>query len=143
MPDGAGIDRTYSMDERKRRVSTPDQSDPLPTGERRRLSQVVHDHKGTASVVWHDAPSDYERPKFEIEGARTPGKPTTRTLSTGSLSINTEDTFNPYARGPDADRKGTGRPKDLRRLSAWIKLMRQLEESKRNGKDEDEKDEGE
>lgn len=138
MPDGAGIDRTYSMDERKHRIATPDQSDSLPTGERRRLSQVVHDHKGTASVVWHDAPADHERQVFEIEGARPPDKSVQRRLNTGSLSIHNEDTFNPYARVPDSDRQGGARPKDLRRLSAWIKLMRQLEESKRKGQDEDE-----
>jgi hypothetical protein len=125
------------MDDSKRRVATPDQRESLQTGERRRLSQIVHDHKGTASVVWHDAPEDYERPTFEIEGATQPLKPAGRSLNTGSLSINTEDTFNPYARVPEADRKGGGRPKDLRKLSAWIKLMRQLEESKRNGGDED------
>lgn len=102
----------------------------------------MHDHKGTASVVWHDAPSDYERPVFEIEGAQQPAKTLPRGLGTGSLSIQAEDTFNPYARVPDSNGKAGGRPKDLRRLSAWIKLMRQLEESKRQGDDEESKPRG-
>ncbi|HET9388990.1 MAG TPA: hypothetical protein VFO44_05030 [Steroidobacteraceae bacterium] len=97
----------------------------------------MHDHKGTASVVWHDAPTDYERPVFEIEGGQQSAKPTAPRTGTGSLSIHSEDTFNPYARVPDSNRPGAGRPKDLRRLSAWIKLMRQLEESKRNSEDEE------
>ncbi|HZO23424.1 MAG TPA: hypothetical protein VFB37_13055 [Steroidobacteraceae bacterium] len=118
-------------------MTTPDQRDTLQSGERRRLSKIVHDHKGTASVVWHDAPTGLERPVFEIEGARQPGKPASRGLNTGSLSIHNEDTFNPYARVPESDQKGGGRPKDLRRLSAWIKLMRQLEESKRKNQDEE------
>lgn len=110
----------------------------MPSGERRRLSQVVHDHKGNAKVVWHDAPADYERPVLEIEGGRK-APAGTRSLKTGSLSIETQDTHDPYARVPDLDRKGgPGRPKDLRKLSAWIKLMRQLEESRqKTGKDDE------
>lgn len=126
------------MEDSKRRPASHDQ-DPLPTGERRRLSQVVHDHKGNASVVWHDAPADYERPVFEVEGARPPTRPTQRTLNTGSLSVQTDDTHNPYTRAPEAGRKsGSGTRTDLRKLSAWIKLMRQLEESKRGGGSSDE-----
>ena len=37
---------------------------------RRRLSRIVHDHKGNAMVEWLDAPADYDRQKFEIEGAQ-------------------------------------------------------------------------
>jgi len=119
------------MEDRKRPPSPPDTEAP-PERERRRMSQVVHDHKGNASVVWHDAPDDFERPVFEIEGATQRPQPPKRGLHTDSLSVATEDTYNPYTRVPKADRKGTpGKPRDLRRLSAWIKLMRQLEESKR------------
>ena len=57
------------MEESKRRPATA-QPEAMPSGERRRLSQVVHDHKGNAKVVWHDAPADYERPVLEIEGGR-------------------------------------------------------------------------
>src|SRR5579871_123657 len=118
------------MEDRKRSPKPPG-TDMPGDPKRRRLSQVVHDHKGNASVVWHEAPEDYERPVFEVEGATQPARPGTRGLQTGSLSISTDDTYNPYTRVPDSGRKGApGKPRDLRRLSAWIKLMRQLEESR-------------
>ena len=68
---------------------------------RRRISRIVHDHKGNATVEWLDAPADYERQKFEIEGAQSEGKRT------------------------------PGQRTDLRKLSAWIKMMRSLEEAKK------------
>ncbi len=38
----------------------------------------------------------------------------------------------PYMRIPEADRQRVpGRKTDLRRLSAWIKMMRELEEAKK------------
>jgi hypothetical protein len=125
------------MEDTKRSVSQ-DQSEPLPAGERRRLSKVVHDHKGNASVVWYDAPADYERPVFEIEGPRQPPHSPKRTSDTGSLAIEAGDTHNPYTRTPASEHKrGSGARTDLRKLSAWIKLMRQLEESKRGGGNEE------
>jgi hypothetical protein len=55
------------------------------------------------------------------------------------LSIKTEDTFNPYARIPESARKaGSTSRTDLRKLSAWIKLMRQLEEQRKLGRSDDE-----
>jgi hypothetical protein len=100
---------------------------------RRRLSRIVHDHKGNAIVEWYDAPADYERPVFEIEGARQPAAPSDRGLNTGSLSIQTPESHDPYMRLPEADRKRSpGQRTDLRKLSAWIKMMRSLEEAKKN-----------
>jgi hypothetical protein len=45
----------------------------------------------------------------------------------------------PYMRIPEADRKrAPGQRTDLRKLSAWIKMMRSLEEAKlRDGDDEE------
>jgi hypothetical protein len=112
-------------------------ADISSTTERRRLSKVVHDHKGTARVEWHDAPDDHERQAFEIEGSRQPATPANRGLSAGSLAIKSEDSHNPYMRIPEAERKRTpGQRTDLRKLSAWIKMMRALEEAKKH-KDED------
>ena len=77
----------------------------------RRFSRIVHDHKGNAVVGWLDAPADRkpDRPRFEIEGARI----------------------------PEIERKrAPGQRTDLRRLSAWIKMMRSLEEAKKNRDDE-------
>src|ERR1700761_3551095 len=93
---------------------------------RRRSSRIVHDHKGNARVEWLDVTSDIERPKLEIEGTAR------------SLSIQKDDTFNPYMRIPEGERKRAPgqRPTDLRKLSAWIKMMRSLEEAKKNRDDE-------
>ncbi len=102
---------------------------------RRRLSRIVHDHKGNALVEWLDAPADYDRQKFEVEGARQPqptGAPK-RALSTGSLAVESVDTHNPYMRIPESERqRAPGQKTDLRKLSAWIKMMRSLEEAKKN-----------
>ena len=116
----------------------PAETETQPKAGRRRLSRIVHDHKGNATVEWFDAPADYERPVFEIEGAREPATPPRRGLSTGSLAIEKDDSHNPYTRSPDADHKrGSTTRTDLRKLSAWIKMMRSLEEAKKR-KDEDE-----
>jgi hypothetical protein len=95
----------------------------------RRLSRIVHDHKGNATVEWYDAPADHERQKFEIESTAT----RLRALDVGSLSIQTGETHNPYMRIPEAERRRLpGQKTDLRKLSAWIKMMRELEEAKKN-----------
>jgi len=132
------IERNPMVDTKQRFPrSTADQADALQKAERRRLSRVVHDHKGTATVQWHDAPEDYERQVFEIEGARPAAAATKRGSSTGSLAIESQDSHNPYMRIPETDRKrAPGQRTDLRKLSAWIKMMRALEEAKKN-KDED------
>jgi hypothetical protein len=46
------------------------------------------------------------------------------------LNIKTDDTFDPYQRQPE-DRRKEGGKRDLRKLSAHIKLMRELEERKK------------
>jgi len=94
------------------------------TGERRRLSRVRHDDRGNAYVEWVDAPAELvERPKLEIEG------------HTGGLQLDTQRTaYNPYSNDSGAGRKtGNTTRTDLRKLSEWIKMMRELEERKRNG----------
>lgn len=74
---------------------------------------------------------------LEVEGARQPATQSRRGLSTGSLSLDAPDAHNPYMRIPEADRKrASGQRTDLRKLSAWIKMMRALEEAKKNGGDE-------
>ena len=105
----------------------------------RRLSRIVHDHKGNAVVEWLDLPADVEpdRQKFEIEGARQPAVEPRRSVSTGSLAVENKDSHNPYTRIPEMERKRTpGQRTDLRKLSAWIKMMRSLEEAKKNRDDE-------
>jgi hypothetical protein len=83
------------------------------------------------------APGDYERPVLEIEGARAPAAPPTRGLSTDSLAIENEESHDPYMRIPESDRKrASGQRTDLRKLSAWIKMMRSLEEAKKRDRDD-------
>jgi hypothetical protein len=101
----------------------------VPTGEpeRRRIGRIVHDDRGNASVDWVDAPSSHKRQVLEIENDETPR---------GSLSIETAPrSFNPYERSKLPEPKKSAPPprKDLKKLSEWIKLMRDLEERKRNG----------
>jgi hypothetical protein len=109
----------------KNKVDAP----ALPESERRRIGLIVHDERGNAFVNWRDAPADETRPVLEI-------------LGEPKLTLKTEEeTYNPYARSRPAraaspPKSATGRT-DLRRLSEHIKLMRALEERKRNGNDEE------
>jgi len=95
------------------------------TGERRRLSRVRHDDRGNAYVEWVDAPAELvKRPKLEIQG------------EPGGLQLEAERRdYDPYANGAGIQRKtaNTTTRTDLRKLSEWIKMMRELEERKRNG----------
>jgi hypothetical protein len=90
--------------------------------ERRRIGRIVHDDRGNASVDWRNAPSDHERQIFEIEE------------EPGVLSLKKAPrTFDPYASATLPERQKTMAPrKDLRKLSEWIKMMRELEERKRS-----------
>ena len=117
------------------------------------MATVVHDPRGNASVEWQDAPADFERPVLEI-------------LEDAPPSPSREHGFDPYAtnsrraRGPDPygceperqrrlappAREPTPksndvgrRPRtDLRKLSEWIKMMRELEARKKSGGESDE-----
>lgn len=81
-------------------------------GNRRRLSRIVHDSRGNARVEWIDLPTEdlmiEPRLRLSLEG----------------------DSPRPAAVGlppPLPDRKKT----DLRKLSEWIKLTREIEERKK------------
>ena len=58
-----------------------------------------------------------------------------------SLEVRIDDTFNPYDRKPETfggnpalGAPGTkGGKRDLKKLSEWLKLMRAMEERKKNG----------
>jgi hypothetical protein len=113
------------MDNSRKKPHTLGNGAPQADAERRRIGRIVHDERGNASVDWHDAPADYQRTKLEI--ADDPE---------GPLSIKkAPQTCNPYERSTVRDPKtSTTTRKDLRKLSEWIKQMRELEE--RKGKDE-------
>jgi hypothetical protein len=96
------------------------------------MGRIVHDDRGAASVEWRDAPDDYERPVLKIEGTGVAAPP---------LSIKNDDTFNPYDRAPEGGRAGpppraASGKRDLKKLSEWIKLMREMEERKKKGETE-------
>ena len=84
------------------------------------------------------APARAEHPEFEIEGARAPATPPAHELSTGSLAIQKEDSHDPYMRIPEGDKRSSSQRTDLRKLSAWIKMMRTLEEAKKRRDEDDE-----
>lgn len=99
---------------------------------------VVHDHKGTAHLQWYDAQQDYERQLLELEDKTASAQRAAQKLDTSGLSVKEDDSFDPYTRKPETERKrGGGTRTDLRRLSAWIKMMRELEQARKRDEDED------
>ena len=110
---------------KKHVLETPSDASP---GERRRIGMVVHDERGMASVEWHDAPADEQRPVLEV-------------LGNPKLTLKNEESYDPYARHtaslPKLNPGNTTRT-DLRKLSEWIKMKRELEERQRRGGGDDE-----
>jgi hypothetical protein len=134
---------SISVNRHSGKRTPPVEEDSRSTGERRRIGQVVHDDRGVATVAWSDAPSHHERQVLEIEGAAPSGRGDSK-LRRGfepKLTIAQDDTFNPYDRKPDTfgSNPAPGAPKgakrDLKKLSEWLKLMRALEERKKNGEE--------
>jgi hypothetical protein len=118
----------HSLEASPKKIDCAEDRTQESTGERRRLSRVRHDERGNAYVEWVDAPSELvERPRLEIQ--REPGE----------LQLDRErSAYNPYANDSGIARKsGNTTRTDLRKLSEWIKLMRELEERKRSGGDEE------
>jgi hypothetical protein len=110
------------------RKTTGDDSGTAETN-RRRIGTIVHDDRGMASVEWHDAPADFERPVLRVVGEP-------------ELALKDDDaSYDPYARHgatlPRTTRGNTTRT-DLRKLSEWIKRKRELEERKLRGDLDDE-----
>ena len=115
-----------SLDASTKKIDCAEHRQQDSTGERRRLSQIRHDERGNAYVEWVDAPADLiKRPKLEIQG------------DSGELQLDTQrSAYDPYSNATGAARKtGNTTRTDLRKLSEWIKMMRALEERKRNGED--------
>ena len=119
---------TYSfMENNKGKMPQADAPEGSGATERRRLAKIVHDDRGNARVEWQDAPRALERATLSIEGD-SGGRP--------------ELGYDPYARNPRGT-TGVGagtreRPpkRDLRKLSEWIKQMRELEARKQRGEDD-------
>jgi hypothetical protein len=95
--------------------------------ERRRIGLIVHDDRGMASVEWRDAPGDEERTVLEVLGGPR-------------LELQNDESYDPYSRHtatlPKLNSGQTSRT-DLRKLSEWIKMKRELEERKLRGDDDE------
>ena len=111
------------MSENRKKAVPPEPTQP---NDRRRVGTIVHDDRGNASVEWHAAPvAENERPVLEV-------------LGEGHLTLKREEvSYDPYSSHRTRE-PGGGKRTDLRKLSEWIKKMRELEERKRNdGGDEE------
>lgn len=126
--------------------NTPDDDDKQGSRsefEKRRIGQIVHDDRGSASVEWRDAPLGHERQKFELEDTQGSGRGDNKLRGGIKLEVRNDNTFNPYDRGadtlsgrpgaPNGPQAGKGGKRDLKKLSEWLKLMRAMEERKKNG----------
>ena len=114
------------MDASTKKIEGAESRKQDSAGERRRLSRVRHDDRGNAYVEWVDAPAELiKRPKLEIQREH-------RGVAAGSAAelpaIRTRT-----APAPPAKSSGNTTRTDLRKLSEWIKMMRELEERKRDG----------
>ncbi len=133
------------MQHSKNIAGTQNRQDTEPANDagaedRRRLARVVHDERGNAIVQWEEAPPDYERPVLEIEtsGIRR-GIP--HRLGSDQLQREPQG-CDPYSSSKPLERnrsQGTGNTTrtDLRKLSDWIKLMREMEQRKQQPDSED------
>ena len=113
----------------KNQIEGAGQGQQDSSGERRRFSRIRHDDRGNAYVEWVDVPADLvRRPKLEIE----------RDSGEAKLELDRErSACDPYSNATGGARRSDNATRtDLRKLSEWIKLMRELEERKRNGGEE-------
>jgi hypothetical protein len=116
-------------------------ADDAGTQDRRRLGRVVHDERGNAILEWEEAPPDYERPVLEIEtsGIR---RGIHHPLGSDPLPLDPQG-CDPYSSSKPLERKrsqstGNTSRTDLRKLSEWIKLMREMEQRKQQADSDDE-----
>jgi len=96
--------------------------------QRRRLGKVVRDDRDAATVEWVDAPPDYDRVPLSIESTLPPG---------GIKPLSGYDPYETITPRNAAKASAEQRPakRDLRKLSQWIKQMREHEERKKRGED--------
>jgi len=142
---GPAPSQLNSVNRHSGKQNPPEDNPDSQSFERRRIGQIVHDDRGSASVEWRDAPLDHERQKLELEDTRASGRGDTKLRNGVKLEVRNDDTFNPYDRSPDTFGGKPGAPagpkgakRDLKKLSEWLKLMRAMEERKKNGEPEPE-----
>ena len=112
---------------------------PPQNGNRRRVSQIVHDDRGNARVEWIDAGYagvPLERAPLSIE--QTPSRGDSAKLT---VERTRSSGFDPYARVGGAHVPEPKKPmgkRDLHKLGEWIKLKREMEARKSSGEPEPE-----
>jgi hypothetical protein len=122
------------MVDQKRSTSTgehPSRSATADDG--RRASRIIHDERGNARVEWLELPQDFlfnDRTALTVlkDGGDSRGTPE-RARTSG---------FNPYQRAGvnSPEPAPAARPKrDLRKLSEWIKVSREVAARKARGDD--------
>jgi hypothetical protein len=104
-------------------------SDSSESANRRRAGRVVHDDRGTASVEWFEAPPNQPRTILEIEDTVRAQRRLKELSERGGGKAPRPESFNPYQRIP-GQAAAAGPRRDLRKLSNWIKMMREVEERK-------------
>jgi hypothetical protein len=137
-------------------IPLPDPSDTTATtGERRRTGRIVHDDRGNGRVEWVDVPPGYERTTLSLEethpvyrpdhgydpytkGAHGDSRKAPAVGSPAAPAAPAKPAPSAAPAKPAAAAAPAGpRPRrDLRKLSEWIKQMRQLEERKREEGDD-------
>ena len=93
------------------------------------MGRVVHDDRGLASVEWHDAPATHPRTVLQLEDTVRAQRRLKSLTDNPKAKTPTQDSFNPYQRVA-GDKRAAGPRRDLRKLSTWIKTMREVEARK-------------
>jgi hypothetical protein len=116
----------------RKKFPKPTAPENAAAASKRRLAKIVHDDRGAASVEWRDAPADYQRPMLEVEDPTAASRNSKVRDGIEVLQVKNSDTFNPYERQPEHRKAPSDANRsDLRKLSEYIKMMRELEERKK------------
>ena len=106
--------------------------------ERIRAGTVEHDHRGNATLKWYKAPPGDERTPLELDDSSSTQR---HAKVRGGIEVQSSasgESFHPYHRPlPKKKSTATTGKRDLRKLSEWIKMMRDREEKQRRGDDKD------
>ncbi len=102
---------------------------PSDTAKHRRIGKIVRDERDIASVEWVAAPPGYDRVPLSLEGTLPPNANGIRASATGGY--NPYETMAPQKAKAAAEKRPVKR--GLRRLSEWIKQMRELAGRKKRG----------
>ena len=126
-------------------IKTPDGPPRTADGriQRRKLGRIIHDERHTTTMEWTLEDSDAERVVLQILDDPAPHSINGFQASHASQASQVSPARAPDAplarlpygqpATPDAEPDAPRRPKDLRKLSEWIKLTRKLEAAHKGG----------